>query len=129
MEIRRIKNDELSHAGIKGQKWGVRRYQNTDGSLTSAGIQRYRKTREDYDHNYRDMQNKARATYYSKQAVSVSQRSKNPLPDSWRGDIARRDGYREAMKDKAHYEMEARNQRLYEQGVAADERKNFMKRM
>lgn len=32
----------LSHHGIKGQKWGVRRYQNLDGSLTEEGIYRYR---------------------------------------------------------------------------------------
>ena len=32
---------ELYHHGIKGQKWGVRRYQNDDGTLTSAGRQRY----------------------------------------------------------------------------------------
>lgn len=32
---------ELYHHGIKGQKWGVRRFQNTDGSLTSAGRKRY----------------------------------------------------------------------------------------
>ena len=31
----------LFHHGIKGQKWGVRRYQNKDGSLTSAGKKRY----------------------------------------------------------------------------------------
>lgn len=31
----------LQHWGIKGQKWGVRRYQNKDGSLTSAGKKRY----------------------------------------------------------------------------------------
>ena len=34
----------LYHHGIKGQKWGVRRYQNSDGSLTSAGKKRYNST-------------------------------------------------------------------------------------
>lgn len=31
----------LEHHGIRGMKWGVRRYQNEDGSLTSAGKSRY----------------------------------------------------------------------------------------
>lgn len=35
---------ELYHYGVKGQKWGVRRYQNKDGSLTDAGRSHYRKT-------------------------------------------------------------------------------------
>ena len=30
----------LQHHGVKGQRWGVRRYQNKDGSLTSAGKKR-----------------------------------------------------------------------------------------
>lgn len=34
-------NHELYHSGIKGMKWGVRRYQNPDGSLTAAGKKRY----------------------------------------------------------------------------------------
>lgn len=34
-------SSHLAHHGVKGMKWGVRRYQNTDGSLTAAGKKRY----------------------------------------------------------------------------------------
>lgn len=34
--------NELYHHGIKGQRWGIRRFQNEDGSLTSAGRKRYK---------------------------------------------------------------------------------------
>lgn len=36
-------NNYLSHHGIKGQKWGIRRYQNKDGSLTAEGKKKYSK--------------------------------------------------------------------------------------
>ena len=35
--------NELYHHGVKGQKWGIRRYQNSDGSLTDAGKKRVAK--------------------------------------------------------------------------------------
>lgn len=36
----------LSHHGIKGQKWGIRRYQNPDGTLTEEGKKRLAQYRE-----------------------------------------------------------------------------------
>ena len=36
-----LTNSELKHHGILGQRWGIRRFQNKDGSLTSAGRKRY----------------------------------------------------------------------------------------
>lgn len=40
--------NRLQHAGIKGMKWGIRRYQNKDGTLTPAGKKRYGDIHEDY---------------------------------------------------------------------------------
>lgn len=40
-----LNSDYISHHGIKGQKWGVRRFQNQNGSLTPAGIIRYHRNK------------------------------------------------------------------------------------
>lgn len=41
MYLREPYPNELYHHGIKGQKWGIRRWQNEDGSLTAAGREHY----------------------------------------------------------------------------------------
>ena len=41
--------NELAHWGIKGMRWGIRRYQNKDGSLTPKGKERYDKSSEEYE--------------------------------------------------------------------------------
>lgn len=42
-------SDELNHYGVLGQKWGIRRYQNYDGTYTQAGLKRYNKSKEAYE--------------------------------------------------------------------------------
>jgi hypothetical protein len=41
--------DYLEHHGVRGMKWGVRRYQNYDGSLTAAGVKRFQKSLGEYE--------------------------------------------------------------------------------
>lgn len=46
----------LVHHGIKGQKWGVRRFQNEDGSVTPAGAERYYTGKRKYDKQIRKVE-------------------------------------------------------------------------
>lgn len=48
-------SSDIYHHGIKGQKWGVRRFQNPDGTLTPDGIERYRKKYGDLTAKIRSM--------------------------------------------------------------------------
>ena len=43
-----MNSNELMHHGIHGMRWGVRRYQNKDGSLTAAGRKRVDKLDSEY---------------------------------------------------------------------------------
>lgn len=80
------KDAELMHYGVLGMKWGVRRYQNSDGSLTSAGRRRYSKdlkkelsnkqyrygTGENYKNN-----KLIKAIYKDKNRLAVREKLKN----------------------------------------------------
>lgn len=59
----------LSHHGILGQKWGVRRYQNADGTLTSAGKKRYSTATAEQEHYQNFIKDPKVYTKYVKDAL------------------------------------------------------------
>ena len=62
-----ILNDELYHHGIKGQRWGVRRFQNADGSLKPAGEKRYGGSNGESDGG--DPEDKEQSSYETKERI------------------------------------------------------------
>lgn len=75
--------DEIYHHGILGMKWGVRRYQNKNGSLTSAGKKRY--TSKDYRRaqslkkkGYKSMSNQELQEYNKRMELERKYKTFNP---------------------------------------------------
>lgn len=63
-----VSSDELRHYGIKGQRWGVRRFQEEDGSLTPAGKERYD---DDKKQIQNDKQDTKKNTIFTKRNIAI----------------------------------------------------------
>ena len=116
-------NDHIYHHGIKGQKWGVRRFRNKDGSLTPAGKKRISKeykqvsTRasnrlaKNYTKNYVDAHNEV-ADYMNRRGIekfNESQRQK------YGENYAQREGYQDEYFARCEKLLAAKlNQKFYD---------------
>lgn len=117
-----IYKDELYHHGIKGQKWGIRRYQNFDGSYTQAGLKRYYKSEEAYNETkskYKTTKANYKAGKATKYDVNVS---KNQYKDARR---RMNKDYRHLREDK----LGDQGKRLYAQGKRITDNYAFTKAM
>lgn len=102
---------ELYHHGIKGQKWGVRRYQNYDGSYTRAGMKRYNESLDAFnktDNRYKQ----AKASY----KISKDNGAKTELTNAR---LARKKAKAKLDKDYKHLKLDKlgdQGKELYSKG-------------
>lgn len=71
--------DYLEHHGIKGQRWGVRRFQNKDGTLTRAGRSRYDYRQSDSYKNGTRGERQKQSNNYNWNRAKYGERSANRI--------------------------------------------------
>lgn len=119
MEYGLYQNDELYHWGVKGMRWGVRRYQNRDGTLTEAGKKRYAKELEKLKSEEKMLKNKertkAKLDKLEELRKSNDARKQNLGEDKKKSDEKKSEPpkmEKKAVKDMTTEELQARKARL-----------------
>lgn len=110
--------DTLAHHGIKGQKWGVRRFQNEDGSLTPAGEKRYGYAK-DYDSSVRERMIKADVDYRAKSRKEKKEATKRG--EAIKDKVAEISYNSDRVREKAFEEYRSKNREKYDSEYKLDQ--------
>ena len=117
-----INNGYLVHHGILGQKWGVRRYQNSDGSYTEAGKKRYSQG----VYNYKEADKYA--NYLNKQGKYAHRYSTYSHPGSLpKFHVEEYNGDPNNLKDRKNQDKIIKRASLYSQEQATRDRQVYSK--
>lgn len=112
-----VEENYLSHHGIMGMKWGIRRYQNPDGTLTAAGRKRYGTAGP--DGNSKNMKNKHVARVLNDIEEEVS--SKRTALNQTRKAMAKHEKKLAKAEKKGNMEEIIKRKNLIEMGKKGEE--------
>lgn len=122
-----MSDDILVHYGVLGQKWGIRRYQNEDGSLTDLGKQRVNKKYskgvnklERYDRKVQKLNTKKNKMDEKLRKFDYkANRAKIPIIESWRGYEKRlaKNQVKLQSKESKYRKLDWKSEKVYNKGA------------
>lgn len=129
MEVIFMYDNELYHWGIKGQKWGVRRFQNKDGSLTPAGKKRYDDDVERLKSSV-DVAKKNAESAYKKYSVALNRYCASPTKSNYDNLTKANKRYESAINDRNKAQLSYKAAKMDADGkLMSDEDKSKHRRM